>query len=221
MAIRKDGEGNLWVRGKNAGVFELPRGQAMFRGVDSPFPSTPLRGVPALDSDGRLLFPSSGGLLIRSPAGWRKIDRSGGLRGTVYAAFEDRQQALWIGLAGRGLARWGGYREWESYTAESGLTNDLVYEILPLADGSIWLGTEAGLFRGTRRESGVSWMKVPGVGDFPVHSVRLAPGGDIWIGGLGDFVRGLNPCERRQGGSCRVVWRGAGSGGQGGLHAAV
>jgi hypothetical protein len=57
-----------------------------------------------------------------------------------------------------------------------------VYEILPLPDRSLWVGTEAGLFRGVRRESGISWKKVAAVGDLPVHSVRLAPDGDLWIG---------------------------------------
>ena len=154
LVIRKDGEGNLWIRGQNAGVFMLPRGQTRFRRPDSPVSPNGLNGVPGLDADGRILLPSPDGLLIRSKAGWRKIDRSGGLRGTVYAAFEDRQQSLWIGLAGRGLARWRGYREWESFTAEGGLGSDIVYEILPLTDGSLWVGTEGGLFRGARHENG-------------------------------------------------------------------
>jgi diguanylate cyclase (GGDEF)-like protein len=182
LVIRKDGDGNLWVRGKNAGVFVLPSGQSMFRRPDSPVPFGVLGGVPAVDADGRMLFPSSEGLLIRGQTGWQKIARSAGLRGTVYAAFEDRQQSLWIGLAGRGLARWRGYRQWESYTSEGGLGSDLVYEILPLADGSLWVATEGGLFRGTKGKSGITWKKVIGVGDFPVHSIRLAPGGDLWIG---------------------------------------
>jgi diguanylate cyclase (GGDEF)-like protein len=186
MVIRKDHEGNLWVRGKNEGVLELPRGKNRFRRPVGPFPADALGGVPATDADGRMLFPSSTGLLIRDDAGWQKIDRSAGLRGTVYAAFEDRQQSLWIGLAGRGLARLRGYREWESYTADSGLKSDVVYEILPLEGSShartLWVATEGGLFRGTRRELGISWERVPGVGDFPVHSIRRAPNGDLWIG---------------------------------------
>ncbi len=182
LVIRIDSDGNLWVRGRNRGVLELPRGQNRFRRPDCPVPASALVGAPAVDGDGRILLPSPEGLLIRGASGWQKIDRSAGLRGTVYAAFEDRQQSLWIGLAGRGLARWRGYREWESYTSDSGLPTDLVYEILPLPDGSIWVATEAGLFRGMRREFGISWKRAAGVGEFPVHSLRLASNGDIWIG---------------------------------------
>src|ERR1022692_4914523 len=130
LVIRTDGHGNLWVRGKNAGVFVLPRGQTRFRRPDTPVAAKAL-GIPAVDADGRMLLPSPEGLLIGNEKGWQKIERSAGLRGTVYAAFEDRQHSLWIGLAGRGLVRWRGYREWENYTSESGLPSDLVYEILP------------------------------------------------------------------------------------------
>lgn len=182
LVIRKDRDGNLWVRMKNEGVFELPRGQTRFRRPDTPVSASALVGVPAVDADGRILLPSPDGLLIRGETSWQKIDHASGLRGTVYSAFEDRQQSLWIGLAGRGLARLPGYREWESYTSDSGLASDLVYEILPLPDGTLRIATEAGLLKGVRRDFGISWKKVAGVGDFPIHSVRLAPGGDIWIG---------------------------------------
>ena len=135
-----------------------------------------------MDDDGRILLTTPVGLLIGDSKRWQMVDRSVGLRGTVYAAFEDRQHSLWIGLAGRGLAQWLGYREWESYSTESGLASDLVYEILPQDDGSLLVGTEAGLFRGERRPIGMSFRSVPGLSGFAVHSVRRSSKGDIWIG---------------------------------------
>ena len=181
LAIQKGHDGNLWVRAKNAGVFVLPVGQTRFRRPDAPIPGSAM-GLVATDADGRVLIPSPDGLLIRDDKGWQKIDRSAGLRGVVYAAFEDRQHSLWIGLAGRGLTEWQGYREWESYSAASGLPSDIVYEILPRADGSLWVATEGGLFRGTRRQFGILWKRVAGLVGFPVHSLQVAPGGDLWIG---------------------------------------
>jgi len=201
LAIQKDHDGNLWVRARNAGVFMLPAGQTRFRRPDAPIPGSAMGRV-ATDADGRILIPSPDGLLIQDVKGWRKIDRSVGLRGTVYAAFEDRQHSLWIGLAGRGLTQWRGYREWESYSSASGLASDLVYEILPLAEGSVLVGTEGGLFRGTRRPSGTSWKGVAGLVGFPVHSLQMAPGGDLWIG---TETRGAARIRSRTG---RVQWFG-------------
>jgi diguanylate cyclase (GGDEF)-like protein len=201
MAIRKDHDGNLWARARNAGVFVLAAGQTRFRRPDAPMPATALGNV-AIDAEGRILIPSPDGLLIRDEKGWQKIDRSVGLRGVVYSVFEDRQHSLWIGLAGRGLAEWRGYREWESYSSASGLVSDIVYEILPRADGSLWVASEGGLLRGTRRHFGMSWKTVAGLNGFPVHSVQMAPGGYLWVG---TETRGAARRDARTG---KVQWFG-------------
>ena len=181
MVIRKDREGNLWVRARNAGVLVLYAGQTRFRK-----PSSPIRvsvvGIPGIDAEGRILLPSPDGLLIGDGKSWQKIDQSVGLRGAVYSAFEDRQRSLWIGLEGRGLAQWRGYQEWKSYSTVSGLASDIVYEIQPQSDGTLWVGTEGGLLRGERHQSAIRWNKVAGLDKFPVHSVRVVSNGDLWIG---------------------------------------
>ena len=183
LVIRRDADRNLWARAKNVGVYVLYHGESNFRRPETPVSPSSISGVPALDADGRILLSSPNGLLIRNKQVWQTIGRLAGLRGTVYAAYEDRQHTLWIGLAGRGLARWAGYHEWTNYTTESGLVNDLVYEILPCPDGSLMVATEAGLMRGRRGSSGaIQWQMVAGVGTLPVHSIRRARGGDIWIG---------------------------------------
>ncbi len=201
LVIQKDHDGNLWVRAKNAGVFVLPVGQTRFRRPDASVPGSAMGHV-ATDAEGRILIPTPDGLLIRDEKGWQKVDRSVGLRGAVYAAFEDRQHSLWIGLAGRGLAEWRGYREWESYSAASGLASDIVYEILPRPDGSLWVATEGGLFRGARRQFGIVWKKVAGLVGFPVHSLQMAPGGDLWVG---TETRGATRIQARTG---NVQWFG-------------
>jgi diguanylate cyclase (GGDEF)-like protein len=181
MVIRKDREGSLWVRAKNEGVLVLCVGQTKFQRPSSPFPVTVI-GIPGTDIGGRILLPSPDGLLIRDGNSWQKIDRSVGLRGAVYSVFEDRQRSLWIGLAGRGLAQWRGYQDWKSYSTASGLTSDIVYEIQPQGDGTLWVGTEGGLLRGERRQSAIRWKKVAGLDKFPAHSVRMGSNGDLWVG---------------------------------------
>ena len=182
ITIRKDHDGNLWVREGKLGAFELPTGQTRFRRPDSPTPVETLGGIAGTDAGGRILLPSAEGLLIRDKDGWQKIDRSVGLRGAVYSVLEDRQHSLWIGLAGRGLAQWRGYRQWTGYSTASGLGNDLVYEVLPRSDGSLLVGTEGGLFRGQPQGFAMAWTQVASLGSSPVHSVQVAPGGDLWVG---------------------------------------
>lgn len=182
QVILKDGAGNLWVRARGAGVFEWPAGKSKFESPKFPFSPENIGGVPAVDDDGRILLTTPVGLLIGDKKGWQMVGRSAGLRGTVYSAFEDRQHSLWIGLGGRGLAQWLGYREWESYSAESGLDSDVVFRILPQDDGSILVGTQVGLFRGEQRPFGMSFKSVPGLSGFEVHSLGRSPNGDVWMG---------------------------------------
>jgi len=193
QVIQKDRAGNLWLRQQNAGISEWPNGKTRFIRPALPNGAEGQSGFPAIDRDGRVLILSANGVLIQHENGWQRIDRSTGLRGTVYAAFEDRQYSMWIGLAGRGVAQWRGYREWESYSTESGLTSDLVYEILPRNDGSIWVATESGLFRGVHRQFGMAFRSIAGMDGIPVHSLRQAPSGDIWIGTETRGVARINP----------------------------
>jgi diguanylate cyclase (GGDEF)-like protein len=197
LVIMKDSSGNLWVRERNSGVFVWSTGQAGFKSPKLPFPADDVVGMPYVDRTGRVLLTTAGGLLIWDGKVWQKVDRSSGLRGTVYSAFEDRQHSLWIGLAGRGLVQWRGYGEWESYSNESGLTSDIVYEILPRDDGSLWVATEAGLFRGARHHHSIAFKPVAGLSGFPVHSLRKAPNGDIWIGTETKGAARLNPSTGR------------------------
>ena len=182
ILILHDRGGNLWVRARNAGMFERLAGRTDFIRPALPFLSENLSGAPAVDSDERMLLPTPKGLLIADEKGWQMVDRSEGLVGTVYAAFEDRQHSLWIGMAGRGLVEWRGYKEWESYSTESGLESDLVYEMLPRRDGWLWVGTEAGLYRGEAGPGGMAFRRVAGLDALPVHSLQRAPDGDVWIG---------------------------------------
>jgi len=206
QVIQKDGAGNLWVRARNGGIFEWPAGKARFERPLLPLPAENLGGVPAVDGGGRILLTSSDGLLIGSERGWQKMDRRVGLRGTVYSVFEDRQHSLWIGFAGLGLVQWRGYREWESYSEESGLTGDIAYEMLPASDGSLWLGTEAGLVRAERGQFGMTFKKVAGLSGFAVHGIQKAASGHLW---LGTETRGVANFDPRTG---KTVWFGEAQG---------
>ena len=181
-AIVKDRDGTLWVSGLETGILERPAGQLLFKKPSDPSIQAALRGIPALDNDGRVLLPSSMGLFISTRKGWHRIDRAAGLRGTVSTVFEDRQQSLWIGLAGHGLAQWHGYRQWETYTVDSGLGSDVIYEILPRPDGSVWVGTGSGLYHGLPIEFGYDWEPFDQLAGVSVHSLQADQQGNIWVG---------------------------------------
>ena len=192
-SILKDPAGNLWIV-QNRHLRVLHPGSERFEEPEIALPAIGM-GSPVIDSDGRLLVPTTEGLAIRDSNGFRMVGRSSGLLPPVYSVLQDREGAVWLGLAGRGLAKWLGYSQWESFNAQSGLTGETVYEILPRADGTVWVGTEAGFFRG-RRGSNEQWVWRPirSVGPIPVHVVQAGPNGKLWLGsdssGVGLFDPG-------------------------------
>jgi diguanylate cyclase (GGDEF)-like protein len=193
LSIQKDRAGNLWVAAEGSGIFVWPAGKAKFERPSLPVPPANIRETPILDHDGRLLLPSPGGLLIGDGKAWRRISRSAGLRGGVSTVYQDRQNSLWVGLGGRGLVLWRGYREWENYSTESGLAAEYVYGILPMKDGSLWVGTGSGLFRKQNPESDGAFTTVSGFDAVIVHSLIAAPDGDIWAGSEGRGVARIEP----------------------------
>ena len=202
VAIRKDRSGNLWVRGRNAGEYVLKPGEASFKDLERESEIKTFVYGAALDSDGHVLLPSPSGLYLENGNAWRHVDQAAGLEGTAYAALEDRQHRLWIGMASRGLAQWQGYGEWEKYSAASGLTSDVVFQILPLNDGSIWVGTDGGLFHGTFDRGQMNWKHFDPLGRSEATSIVQIEDGILLVG------MGMHGVARVDAKRNRVVWYG-------------
>lgn len=198
-SVLKDPQGNLWVE-QNRRLLVQKAGTGKFTEPDTKLPSLGT-GSPKIDRDGRLLLPTTEGLAIgvatagHSEMTFSVAGRASGLLPPVYCVLQDREGSVWLGLAGRGLAKWLGYGEWESFSAQSGLTGETVYEILPEKDGVVWAGTEAGLFRGVHElkpgDAGKwTWSIVKQIGAVPVHTVEADAAGRLWVGtDYGGIVR--------------------------------
>jgi diguanylate cyclase (GGDEF)-like protein len=190
--IRRAGNGDLWAQGRSE-LALLRSGSTRFEMQESAFRKTGTAGVLSVDSGGRIIVGTNDGLAIRAGSSWKNVGRSSGLRGSVYCAIEDREGSLWIGLLGRGLMRWVGYREWESFTSESGLQNETVYQMLPLPDGTVWAGTEGGLFRGHKVNGVWAWRSQPQFGGISIHCIRPDRAGRLWLGTESKGAARFNP----------------------------
>jgi len=198
-SIRRDGSGDLWVHDSQK-LAVLRYGSTRFDTFDPGFPQAAGGRQMEVDSRGRLLVPTSEGLAISEGRHSRTVGGREGLRGPVYSVLRDREGSIWLGLAGRRLAKWRGYEEWESFTAESGLDSELIYSILLPGDGTVLVGTADGLFTG--RKTGDQWtfQRDSRVGKMPVVTLHLEQDKSLWFGASG---HGVARIDARTG---RIEW---------------
>jgi diguanylate cyclase (GGDEF)-like protein len=89
----------------------------------------------------------------------------------------DRDGALWAASEAGGVVRHAG-GEWRVFTARDGLSSDHVTALFPDADGSVWVGTRAGVSR--IADGRVAHLPIPGTPS--VTALARGRDGALWMG---------------------------------------
>ncbi len=197
-AILTDAEGNLWLRSSRR-LFVRPKGAVRFEARDEGLAQAGDFGTLSLDGGGRLFVPTDAGLAFQDGNRWKLIAAAQGLASDgVSYLLEDREGSIWIALRGTGLARWLGYKQWESWTRAEGLSSDTVWAIRRDASGAVWVGTDNGLNRmnplaAAGRSAWRAFTERDGLGGNRVRVVVLGPDGAVWTGSAPGGVSRLDP----------------------------
>ena len=143
-------EGNIWVRSEHQLAMRSPATRRFqlrtATGQDALPPATNTLPTLALDPEGKLLVPTNLGLARQTESGWEIVGAEQGLTtNDISAVQQDREGSIWIGLLGSGLARWLGYREWQSWNEHDGLSRESVWALARDSSGRLWVGTQFGL----------------------------------------------------------------------------
>ena len=196
-----DGTGKLWVRGLNQISYvdlKKPAPQPLVA-VGQDIPGANLYGGPSLDQHGNVMLPTVVGLYRRTGDRWQLMDRANGLTSSAaFSALEDREGTIWIGLAGAGLDRWPGSRQWSGWADSDGLTDSLVLSVLRDKRNRLWVGTNTGLATwGTEQHRWKTWAGTRESPHFGVGRMLLTPDGNVWAlsaSGIRRFdAAGANP----------------------------
>jgi len=188
-----DRDGTLWVATEDTIVF-LPAGSRTFQ------PTGLLTGQVfqiARAPNGKLWMAETTRSVRPIPLGDKRLpsDETEIRVGSTGILF-DREGALWVTTIGDGIRRVANPERLsgkpgrfssaaDSFTAKSGLTDDVATPILEDVEGNIWVGTQNGLDR--FRETNLVPIALP----IPPRRPHIAAGdgGDLWVQGLNLWVR--------------------------------
>ena len=178
LSLARDGQGRLWVSTEGWLAMQ-PR-------ADAPFEehSALLLGVTGaglrlrVGQRGQLQLPTYEGLIEveGTPARAHRLffpERAQ----RMSEVLEDRQGSLWV--ASVGLHRSLGRGLWTVHDHATGLPSSIVWGLDRGPDGSLWVGTDAGIVQGTAR----GWVPIAGLRGYSLKVVRVMPDGRVWSAG--------------------------------------
>ena len=177
-ALARDGQGRLWLRG-DGWLAMRPRQGAAFEDR-----SELIQGALSIamhlrvGQRGQLLIPSTRGLVEVDGEHARvvQLGRPGqALR--MRDALEDTGGSLWV--LGQGAHRALGRGLWSQHDVTTGLPASATWGLARDAEGTLWVGTDVGLARGTPE----GWVAVPELRGYSLKAVVLDRDGTVWTAG--------------------------------------
>lgn len=144
--VYEDLEGTVWIGTDGAGLLFVQNDRLVPFQRNAELPSQVVRAIHQ-DRDGRLWLGTYGGLSYLQNGALHTYTVADGLvHSNVRTIHETPDGTLWIGTYGGGLSRFED-GEFVNYTAETGLHNDAIYDILQDRRGDLWMSSNTGIFR--------------------------------------------------------------------------
>jgi len=183
-ALLEDAQGRVLVGG-SGGLQEAHDGG--YSAIELPTAGTPIVLALTQDADGALLVGTDRGVWReQAGGGYALLDH--GLTGVgVLRILVDRAGNRWFGTVDRGLMRLS-VHGLEVIDTSHGLPNNRVLSLFEDREGSLWAGSNGGLFR-LRDAPFSSFLVDDGLPDAYVRSVLQHSDGTLWVGTSGGLAR--------------------------------
>jgi diguanylate cyclase (GGDEF)-like protein len=215
-SIYEDGQGNLWIGTRRAGLNRFDRQSSSFTrfGHDpSDAASISSDRVTTIleDGDGRLWIGTADGLNLmnRQDGTFTRFHREAdnGLSlgdNSVAALFEDRSGILWVGTLTGGVSKWNprtwglGLRDSGSILADPAVQPN-VTSFATDGNGTLWIGTFGDGLVQRNRDTGESVVyrhdpeNPKSISGDRVMSLHLASDGSVWVGTMMGGLNRLDP----------------------------
>ncbi|HLE56237.1 MAG TPA: two-component regulator propeller domain-containing protein, partial [Rhodothermia bacterium] len=187
--LMQDRQGSIWVGTRGGGLNRFRDGVFTVFNTGNGLVNDVVASVDE-DSDGSLWIATNGGVSVLNNGRFRNYSTKDGLSSdTARVTYHDRDGAHWIGTYGGGLNRIKDGRI-TPITSKDGLYDDVVFSILEDDKGYLWMTSNRGVFRVSKKElDDFADKRIP-----VVHSVSY---------GVADGMK-KNECN----GGSPAAWRG-------------
>ncbi|HJW34333.1 MAG TPA: two-component regulator propeller domain-containing protein [Holophagaceae bacterium] len=193
-----DGDGRLWAGTQERGLYRVESSASGFQA--SPVPLPPEGRVDArvsallLDLLGRVWVGGSEGLCVLVDGSWRRFGPEEGLAGSeVRAMARGRDGTVWVAFKGTmkvlRVKVWDGIEVVERVDLGQGLTAGQVSSVAEDPQGTLWAGSNLGVFSwdGTQVRRQVRGDGLPGDDCLP-GALLVDRNGDVWVGTRGGLA---------------------------------
>jgi ligand-binding sensor domain-containing protein/signal transduction histidine kinase len=179
-------DGTLWIGSEGGGIVSYAGGHfRSWPGLNSQ--TTDFVRVLMQDTDGRIWAGTDGGLLHLEGGRFVRVDGTSTFGAiSIHSIYRDRSGRLWAG--GSRLVLVNG-KNATNYSLGAESSQNQVKSILQTTDGTLWVGTVAGLNRMRPGEN--SFEHVDGIRS-TVRVLRQTSDGVFWIGTIGQGVFALS-----------------------------
>jgi ligand-binding sensor domain-containing protein/serine phosphatase RsbU (regulator of sigma subunit) len=204
LSLRSDGAGGMWIGTNGGGINHYTSGTFQtFVVIDGQFrPYTRDDGLVGANVN-VLLTNTNGVLWAGTSEGLFRIENyslrsyynaaSGLGKDDIRALTLDRENTLWIGLNGGGVARITSSDAVSTFTTQQGLSADEVFAVLEDHEGALWMGTDGGGLARFKDRRFTSFTAKDGLTNNNVSVVSEGADGSIWMatnGGLNKYSAG-------------------------------
>lgn len=186
-AICEDRQGNLWLGTQSDGLVRLQLRSIHILDTSAGLPSRPAICL-AFNPNGRAWVDFDHGGLYKSAAdGFERFsdDALPSLQNLVSSICVAQNSNVWIGTVGAGLYCISGERCLHLTTAD-GFSENNILSLATDSDGTVWIGTTAGLYRTTNNVLTAAG-EAGGLSDESISAISPARKGGVWLG-LSDGV---------------------------------
>lgn len=194
-AFLRDRHGTFWARSLDL-IARLAPGSSRF--TIEEVPGGPGRYAGHADRlvlteapSGHILTQGRTGLLVRRGGVWRTLNMVQGVpEGEIVAIMFDREGSLWVAVRNQGAFRGVGVGEWENWTRDDGLSDNVIWQMSRSGSGPLWAATEGGTDAlVTNQQPSQTLTHLDGSG----FAVAVTPLGRVWHATLDGVVRRFDP----------------------------